>query len=209
MKTFGRLAVAVALVAAAISLTACGENAPEPKQSQQQVQNSQIAEGNSANPAGNLITELDEQIIKSKVTSADSTAKCFIDTVQAYVAECVANGGKPWKSGAIEISVTDGEWTVSGYDIGAYKPDNVREELPDILKDNFSDLKTAFTKVYLNEDGRAYAAVYSPDGKPDDSEYPDEAAFENIKWKWDGKTVGVTPKGNILGTYPHLFLDEE
>lgn len=210
MRKTKTLAVAAALVAAAITLTACGDkNVSEPQpQSQQQVQNSQIAGGNPANPAGNLITELDEQVIKSKVTSADATARSFVDVVNTYIADCMIAGGKQWEGGAIEISVTDGEWAISGYDVSAHKPDKMSEELLDILKTDFMIFKAAFTKVYLNEDGKAYAAVYSPDGKLDDTEYPDEAAFKNQKWKWDGKTVGVTPKGNILGTFPHLFLDE-
>lgn len=198
MKKFGKLAAVCALTAAFAVLTACGgKNGPTPQQNQQQVQNTE-----------NLITELDEQIIKSKVTSADSTAQSFIVTVRTYIADCMTYSGMKWESGTIDILVTDGEWTLSGYDVGAYKPDNMREELLDILREDFIDLKTAFAKVYLNEDGKAYAAIFSPSGKLDDSEYPDETAFENEKWKWDGKTVGVTPKGNILGTCPRLFLDE-
>lgn len=136
------------------------------------------------------------------------TARGIVNVVNNYIADCMIAGGKQWGAGTIEISVTDGEWAISGYDVGAYKPDIMREGLLDVLKTDFSNFKNAFTKIFLNEDGKAYAAVYSPDGKLEDTEYPDEAAFKNQKWKWDGKTVGVTPKGNILGTFPHLFLDE-
>lgn len=217
MKKFGKLAAVCALTAAFAVLTACGgENVPAPlPQSQQQVQNSQIAGGNTANSAENLITELDEQIIKSKVTSADSTAKAFIDTVNVYISAGVILGGKNWESGTIKISVKNGKWTSSGYNADAYnKPD--KPGMPDIkwetllerFQMDFPEIKNSYAEIHINEDGKAYAAIFSPSGKLDDSEYPDETAFENEKWKWDGKTVGVTPKGNILGTCPRLFLDE-
>lgn len=213
MNKFGKIMATCALFVVLTSITACGnKNDSTPQQSQQSQGQTNPSAAQSKptaqNPVESIATELDEQVIKSKVTSANVHALKVVETVNAYITDCMIAGGKKWEAGTIDISVTDGEWTISGYDVGAYKPDIMHEELLDVIKTDFIEYKPTFTKVFLNDDGKAYAAIYSPDGKLDDSEYPDEAAFKNEKWKWDGKTAGVTPKGNILGTYPHLFLDE-
>lgn len=213
MNKFGKLITVCALAAAISTLTACGKkNGSTPQQSQPSQVQTNISAAQSKptvqNPAESIATELADHIVMSKITSADVKAARLVDTVKAYIAECTSYGGDMWKSGTIKITVTDGKWTLSGYDADKYKPERLDHTLAEFFEENFSDITNAYAEIHINEDGKVYAAVFSPNGKPDDSEYPDKTAFENEKWKWDGKTDGVTPKGNILGTFPHLFLDE-
>lgn len=158
---------------------------------------------------GGIVGELDAQVIKSKVTSADSTAKVFIDEVNTYIAECVSWSGKAWESGTIKITVRDGDqWSISGYDVDAYKPDKMTETLLDRLAVDFSITKDAYAEIHLNEDGKAIAAIFTDTSELGASEYPPREAFESNDpaWTWDGKTAGVSPSGIIIGTYPKLRL---
>lgn len=212
MKKFEKIMATCALFAVLTSITACekkNDSTPQQSQQSQGQTNPPAAQSKptAQNPVESIATELDEQVIKSEVTSANVQAIKLVEAVNIYIGNCMTAGGKQWEVGTIEISVTDGEWAISGYDVSAYKPDIIREEFLDFLKEYLNKFNNAFAKVYIDS-GKAYAAIYSPDGKLDASEYPDEAAIKNGKWKWDGKIAGVTPKGNILGTHPILSLDE-
>lgn len=204
MRILKKLAAAAALAAVISTLTACGKDDPA---SLQQEPSLPTAGTNPVDTMNSVATAFGEYTVKSKITSADSTAKSFINTINTYIADLMTVGGKKWESGMIKLTVTNGNWTVSGYDVDAYKKQTFKSFV-DVFEFEYPTLKDAYAEIHLNESGYAYAAVFSPDGKSDDSEYPDKTAFETGKWKWNGKTVGVTPNGNILGTYPHLFLDE-
>lgn len=213
MRKFGKLAAACALAAVLTTLTACGEqNVSAPQQSQQtQEQTSQPtaqSKPTAQMPAVGIIGELDAQMIKSKVTSADATAHAFTNEMNTYIVECMTCGGKAWESGTIIITVRDGKWSVSGYDVAAYKPDNMKDTLLDYFSVDFSGVKEAYAEIHLNESGKAFAAIYTGTSEINASEYPPLEVFENnnLTWDWDGKTAGVSPSGIIVGTCPRVGL---
>lgn len=211
MNKFGKLMTFCALAAAISTLTACGKkNDPTPQQSQpSQVQTTVPAaqsKPTAQNPAESIAAELADHVVKSKITSADATAARLGNIVTAYIAECTSHGGNMWESGTIKITVTDGKWTLSGYDADKYKPEKLDHTLAEFFEENFPNITNAYAEIHINEDGRAYGAMYTNTVGAAASEYPPREAFGESSWTWDGKTAGVSPSGIIVGTWPWLSL---
>lgn len=189
MKRYGKLASAIVLFAAVTMLTACG-NSVTPEMEQ-------------------IAVEMDGQIVKSKVTSANATAKALMQFTNAYITECVSRGGKEWESGAITISCADGNCTVSGYDVDACKPKSMDKTFAQMLREDFAITDSCFAKIYINNTGMANAAVFTSETSDlTESDCPDEQAFKDGFWKWNGKTEGVSPSGAVIGTAPILSLKQ-
>lgn len=163
-----------------------------------------------------LIPTLSSQITKSKVTSADSTAKELVGSVEAWLADNVAAGGD--EASALDLTITaDGAGNVT---VTPNTGSATREEgaatatlpapgkgmltLQDKLKEEYSTSKF-IAKVFLNKSGHAVYCGY----QPDKTEYTGPACsdFEANSFAWkDGKNKdGVTTAGVITGTSPKLY----
>lgn len=164
-----------------------------------------------------LIPTLSSQITKSKVTSADSTAKELVGSVEAWLADNVAAGGDEASAldltitadGAGNVTVTPARGTASRADEGAATatlpaPGKGMLTLQDKLKEEYSTSKF-IAKVFLNQSGHAVYCGY----QPDKTEYTGPACsdFEANSFAWkDGKNKdGVTTAGVITGTSPKLY----
>lgn len=209
MNKLAKLMVSCALAAAISTLTACGKkNGSTPQQSQQSQTNPPAAQSKptAQNPAESFATELDGSIVRSKITSADATAAGLVNIVKAYIMDCTSYGGNVWESGTIKITVTDGKWTLSGYDADKYKPERLDHTLAEFFEENFPDITNAYAEIHINEEGRAFGAMYTNTVGAAASEFPPREAFGESSWTWDGKTAGVSPSGIIVGTFPKLSL---
>lgn len=211
MNKFAKLMLACALAAAISTLTACGnknDTAPQQSQQSQGQTNSTAAQSKptAQTPAESIAAELADHIVMSKITSANANARRLVDAVIAYIMDCKSYGGNMWESGTIKITVTDGKWTLSGYDVDKYKPERLDHTLAGFFEENFPDITNAYAEIHINEDGRAYGAMYTNTVGAAASEYPPREAFDNREWTWDGKTAGVSPSGIIVGTWPWLSL---
>lgn len=171
-----------------------------------------------------LIPTLSSQITKSKVTSADSTAKELVGSVEAWLADNVAAGGDEASAldltitadGAGNVTVTPGtgsasreEGTGTGTGTGTATatlpaPGKGMLTLQDKLKEEYSTSKF-IAKVFLNQSGHAVYCGYQPDKT--DYTGPECSDFEANSFAWkDGKNKdGVTTAGVITGTSPKLY----
>ncbi len=165
------------------------------------VENSEIIRKNLA------IAEYTE---KSNVTSADSDAKTVMYAVNLWIVDNMNNGGNAPAEGTVKISWSGGEVSVSGAITDADKANNTPQTLTEHLKENFRGLMDGYAEVYLNADGKAFAAIYALDASSlDSAEHPALSDFEKGSWKWNGKTAGISPSGNIVGTAPKVVLDKQ
>ena len=208
MRNFKKLAAACALAVSAAALAGCEKDAPAPLP---QEPNAQTSGWNPIDEANSIVTELSEFTIKSKVTSSDSWAKGIVTTVNTFIVECVANGGNEWECGTIKMTLKDGKWTLSGYDLDTHKLelDSHTETLAQRIDDDIPIKGEAYAEVYINEDGRAVAGIYTVNTGIVPSELPPVEVFDkdgDREWTWDGKMAGVTPSGAVVGTSPKLLL---
>lgn len=208
-KTAAALTLAAVLTAA---LTGCGGNQGSPSQSL-----SSAAQNTSSNggTGGNFSAENSaasffstEHIIRSKVTSADSSAMSVANTVNTWIMDNQTAGGRMPGEGEDTIIFDNGNVTVSGVvtDADTTKLTSGFETLSERLKKDFSYIKTAYVKIYINGSGIAYACVFAEgETQADESDIPGRDDLGK-GWKWDGKTAGVSPSGKIVGTYPRTAL---
>ena len=144
------------------------------------------------------------------MTSADSDAKTVMYAVNLWIVDNMNNGGKAFSEGTVKISWKNGEVSVSGAITDADKSNNTPQTLTEHLKENFRGLMDGYAEVYLNADGKAFAAIYGLDvSSLDSAEHPAISDFEKGSWKWNGKTAGVSPNGHIVGTSPKVMLDKQ
>lgn len=189
MKRYGKLAAACVLVAVLTTLTACGNSVPT--------------------EAELLAKQMDGQIVKSKITSADSTAHALTSEVNAYIAECLSYGGKVWEGGTIKLTAKSGNWSISGYNADAYRPKPLNDTLVERIRVDFSDIQDAYAEIHINEQGKAYSAVYTKAVSAEVADIPPREAFDDGSWTWNGKAAGIAPSGAIIGTAPKLLLKEK
>lgn len=109
--------------------------------------------------------------------------------------------------GESTVIFDNGNVTVSGVAANAGETTFSFETLSERLKSDFSDIKTAYAKLYTDGSGKVCACVFV-DGETNvnGSDIPDKDALAAGQWKWDGKTAGVSPSGKIVGTYPRSAL---
>ncbi len=152
-----------------------------------------------------LIPTLTSQITKSKVTSADSTAKELIQTVNTWITENVTQGGAypsatstNWLK--VGISMQNSTCTTTGITDSMKVSDNPTT-LADQVKADYPNAKF-YATVFVNEEGKACACVYRE--KATSESGIAQTDFEAGKYAWDSnKKVGVK-SGAIYGTSPKL-----
>lgn len=168
-----------------------------------------------------LIPTLSAQITKSKVTSADSTAKELVGSVEAWFSENVAAGGN--EASGMDITIIG---TGSGVSVSATAQASREGESADALagltlgrgmstlaeklEEEYSTSKFAAT-VFVNGKGHAVYCVY----QPNQSTVTNAPGYDDFKagsfggWRDTKNKVGVTDEGGIItGTSPKLYGPE-
>lgn len=176
-----------------------------------------------------LIPTLASQITKSKVTSADSTAKELITTINSWIADDIAAGGTEKVATVLTIEMSKGSckkcqdngdqsaqnWAKSAaandWDgkQGTKKIGNP-EKLSERFEADYS-ARTFSAEIFIDKSGYAVFANFYPDAstvptegtKPQGADY--KAGFFK-DWK-SNKKEGVNGKGVIIGTSPKLPYD--
>lgn len=164
-----------------------------------------------------LIPTLASQISKAKVTSADSTAKELIQTVNSWIALNVQSGGHEFVAEDVLISVTAGSASLSfsgatttrseGSSANNWTADGIRgcESLAERIQMDFS--AQSFTaKIFVDKSGYVVYAWAVPGVSGFAGSAPSGGDFEAGfygSWK-SAKKEGVTLDGAIIGTSPKL-----
>ena len=164
-----------------------------------------------------LIPTLGAQIMKAKVTSADSTAKELLKTVNAWIGENLAASGNDKVACDLKISMNSGTCTLtetanttnrSGAASNPADAWNARPgciSLKERIEAEFS-ARTFTGSVFINSSGYvvfAWCVVDKADfsgAVPNGADY--EAGFYS-GWKSE-KKQGVNSQGIPVGTYPKL-----
>ncbi len=149
-----------------------------------------------------LIPTLTAQITKSKVTSADSTAKELIQTVSSWLTEDLTAGGTEITAAVtVGISMSRGACTATNAPAAAA---NHPEELADKVESDYPSATFA-ANVFINAEGKAYACVLQNDVTALASDAPSDSDFTAGSFGWkSSKKVGVTTSGAVVGTSPKL-----
>lgn len=209
MRKFARSTASLAFAAVTTAaLTGCGGEQSSTAQQPSSAGQSSVAGGNfsAENSAASFFST--EHIIRSKVTSADSSAMSVANTVNTWIMDNQTAGGRMPGEGEGTIIFDNGNVTLSGVitDADKTKYTSNFETLSERLKTDFPST-TAYVKIYINGSGNAYACVFvEGETKADESDIPSKDDLGK-GWKWDGKTAGVSPSGKIVGTYPRTALE--
>lgn len=165
-----------------------------------------------------LIPTLASQITKSKVTSADSTAKELITTINTWIADVVQAGGNEFVADDIVVHMNSGVASVGG--VGAsttradtttsndYTAENVRgvESLEERFQADYS-ARTFSATIFVDNSGYAVYAWFVPDNANFSGAAPSGSDFEADEYAWKSdKKEGVTEAGAIIGTSPKLHF---
>lgn len=199
--------IAAAPVFAAVmtaALTGCGGN--QSSSVQQSVNSAAQSGGTGGNTPADIVDDLSEHTTRSKVTSADSSAILLANTVNTWILENQSCGGLMPGEGEETIVFDNENVTVSGVITDADKAEMNSQTLSQRLGEEYST-ETFWAKVYIGADGRVSGVVYVGGATSADGlELPGKDALAAGKWKWNGKTAGVSPSGKIVGTYPRVQL---
>lgn len=167
-----------------------------------------------------LIPTLSAQITKSKVTSADTTAKELVGSVETWFSENLSAGGD--EASALDLTIAGdgkGKVTVTPATGTATRADTTTATLPapgkgmvtleEKLSEEYSTTKF-IAMVYVNKQGHAVYCGYQ-EGK-DSYTGPKVADFEKgstAVWKEGKNKNGVTKDGGVItGTSPKLYSGE-
>ena len=171
-----------------------------------------------------LIPTLGAQIMKAKVTSADSTAKELLKTVNAWIGENLAASGNDKVACDLKIVMDKGSCTITesvntthktagaapnGTDAWGARPGCI--SLKERIEADFSS--RSFTgSVFINSSGYVVFAWCVVDKADFSGAVPNGADYEAGFYSgWKGKKKeGVNADGMPVGTYPKLpFKDAE
>lgn len=165
-----------------------------------------------------LVPTLGAQIVKAKVTSADSTAKEMLKLVNAWLGENLAATGNEKTQCDLKIvmngssctvtemanTTTKGGYTPNGADAWAAAP-GCPESLEQRVKSNFS-ARTFTSMIFINSTGYAIFTWVVVDTTTFTGPAPNGADYEAgfySGWKSEKKD-GVNENGVPVGTYPKL-----
>lgn len=180
-----------------------------------------------------LIPTLASQITKSKVTSADSTAKELVQTLNGWIADDVSAGGAEKVATVVTIAMNKGTATITETQAGAgdawanradadATPDqwkgktDTQAGCAESLKERFEgdySARTFVGQVFVDKSGYAVYALFIPDEATLNASWtlPKGDDFVNATYTWkDKKKEGVLAGeaanggGKIVGTSPKL-----
>lgn len=165
-----------------------------------------------------LIPTLGAQIMKAKVTSADSTAKELLKIVNAWIGENLSASGNDKTACDLKIVMNKGTCTITenanSTNKGSFTPNGAESwaartgcpsSLKERIEENFSS-RTFTSMVFINSSGYvvfAWCVVDKADfsgAAPNGADY--EAGFYS-GWK-SQKKEGVNADGIPVGTYPKM-----
>ncbi|MDE6731614.1 MAG: hypothetical protein K2J77_01885 [Oscillospiraceae bacterium] len=162
-----------------------------------------------------LVPTLHRQVEKSKVVSADVSAKEVIQTVNTWIWDDVAAGGKDRVPCELRIVMDNGKATVTD-STGKNEWDarDARdgwlavESLKERFEWDFS--RSTFTAaVFVDESGYAVYSWCVQNDAGYNGDAPSLADFKAGEYEWISEDkVGITRDGAFVGTYPHLFYKE-
>lgn len=207
MKILIKLAAALA-AAMITALTACGNDPPALFPQEPGTSN---VGTNRTGALKVIVTEQGEFALKSKITSADSTSKELIATVNTWIAEYVQAGGGDKYAGELTIRMDNGTATIT--DTNEKNDWNATKNCADSLKERFEyDYPgRAFTaKVFIDDGGYAIYVWYVPNDASYSGAAPTRADFyagDYSGWQSENRK-GLTEDGVIIGTYPKLHFKE-
>lgn len=151
-----------------------------------------------------LIPVLTTQIRKSQVTSFDTTARKLWESANQYIINYVQAGG------AYANAPTHFEFGLdTANDPDIFDSDEAKEKVGgfmEFIKEDFTLKPSSKCAVYIDGNGKAYAAVYTETGytiSGNEFSWADGSATANITWS-DAKNEGVTADGYVVGTYPKV-----
>lgn len=167
-----------------------------------------------------LIPTLASQITKAKVTSADSTAKELIQTVNSWIATSLQAGGNEFVPEDVLINVTAGSASLTpsaasttrdtGDSSNDWEATGLRgcESFAERIQTDFS--AQSFTaKIFVDSSGYVVYAWAVPSVSSFSGDAPDGGDFEAGfygSWK-SAKKEGVTTDGAVIGTSPKLHFE--
>ncbi len=159
-----------------------------------------------------LVPTMMGMVTKSRVTSADQTAKGILDTVTNWIADLEANGGTfPDNTGASTITITGNTKTasgitvnVAGYNGGEYKRkgEDAEPYLVDAIVENYTFNSDIQARVTLQ--GRKVIGCVYCDNNSSTLPTISIAQYQSGLKKWDGKNSEGVLGGQIFGTSPKL-----
>lgn len=156
-----------------------------------------------------IVPTLRGQVVKSKVTSVDRTAKEMVQTVNTWIADHACAGGRDPQPCEILINMDNGDATVTDStgknDWSASDVRGVESLVERFEADYYSRTFTA--KVFIDESEYAVFSWFVSDDPAYKGDAPVLADFKSCTydgWKSADK-LGVTKDGVTIGTYPKLF----
>ena len=191
IKKLVSIGLAVGTILSMLALTGCGE-----KNESENPADQQFAKSSSQ--------QNDSDTIKSRVTSADSTARAIRDTINTWSADNIIAGGTQISDGTITVIADNGNVTVS--------PEPTKSDKnPSSLKETFEDdyaSHTFWAKVFIDSDGKCVYTIYVDSfTSVNEDELPTKSDFENGTFAWkDEEHIGMTRSGLIVGTIPKLMI---
>lgn len=157
-----------------------------------------------------LVPTLHRQVEKSKVVSADVTAKQVIQTVNSWNADDIAAGGDEKRACELRIVMDNGKATItdaSGKNSWEGKNKyGSHQSLKEYFEWDYSE-STFTAAVFVDESGYAVYSWCVQDDAGYNGAAPSLADFKAGTydgWK-SGDKQGMTDDGVFIGTYPKLF----
>lgn len=209
MRVLKEPALALAVVMAISTLSACGDN--DIPLDQPQGGGSPSAVKNPAGGVNSFVEEFNEEIFRSKVTSADSTARELIVTVNSWIADDVCAGSDEKTACELKIVMNNGKATVT--DLSGKNDWEGKEGVPQSLKERFErdySGRTFTATVFVDESGYAVYSWCIQDDAGYNGVAPSFEDFRAGKYAWKSENrVGLTTDKAIMGTSPKLLYPED
>ena len=168
-----------------------------------------------------LAKSLKDYTNKSRVTSANSTAKSLKNTMDVALTE-LDTRGYGLKRGSnscslVNCKIRNGEWEIEFSDTGVLKnasdADSVISYMKSGFAEMFSDIQNGSVLFYVSG-GYCTTVAYTADtanGIVPGTDCPNissDGSWQNYGgFPWNGETAGITSSGLIVGTYPESYLD--
>ena len=175
-----------------------------------------------------LVPTMLNQVTSSRVTSANSTAKSLLTTINTFITEMDTKGyglsktegkdGNPQDTWTISyskgkcqsISFAKAQWSQAAQDLTKGPADgidgsneNVMGYLEQKLNSDFSFTGDVTIVAYLNA-GKCVALVYYADGATMVSDAPTYKNFTGTAYAWSSNDGVTSTTGAVLGTSPQL-----
>ncbi|MDE6731613.1 MAG: hypothetical protein K2J77_01880 [Oscillospiraceae bacterium] len=144
------------------------------------------------------------QVTKSKVTSADITAKELITSVNSWIADDVAMGGDEKTACELRIVMNNDKAVVIDLS-GAndWGGTGKLESLAERLEEDYSG-RTFTAGVIIDKSGYTVYVWCVLDDPTYNGVSPSEENFKSGYYNWSSKIDGLTDENVIIGTYPKL-----